>query len=304
MTAPLPVVDNGPTAELTAPATANRGSTITLTAAGSDDFGVKRVRFADGATTLGTVTTPPYTLQATIPADAACGSTRTYTAVVADSLGQTKSASATVTVTCTNPNPDPDPDPPAAPAIAFEDYSPRFSEGTNRVRLTPSAEAGIRRVEVFLGDRRVCRLNDAPFTVCDITVTGADVGRQALRAVITDGNGATAQATVNVVVAKFPTELSVKVKKKNLSGNRARRTVNGKVELPDDVTKEQGCSGKVTVKVKRNGRTIIDDVLKVTKKCTFSLEITAPRRGQTFKLSAEFGGNTVLRTAEISRRFS
>ena len=77
-----------------------RGSTITLTADGSDDFGIKRVRFADGAATLGTATLPPYTQTATIPADAACGSTRTYSAVVMDSIGQTVAASAPVTVSC------------------------------------------------------------------------------------------------------------------------------------------------------------------------------------------------------------
>ena len=36
--------------------------TITLIASASDDFGIKRVRFAEGATTLGTATTPPYTV--------------------------------------------------------------------------------------------------------------------------------------------------------------------------------------------------------------------------------------------------
>ena len=37
------------------------GDDVTLTATPADDFGVKRVRFTDGATTLGTVDAPPYT---------------------------------------------------------------------------------------------------------------------------------------------------------------------------------------------------------------------------------------------------
>jgi hypothetical protein len=303
LTAPLPVVDAAPTAGLSAPASAARGSAITLTATGSDDFGVKRVRFADGASTLGTVSTPPYTLQATIPADAACGSSRTYTAVVMDSLGQTRSASATVAVTCTNPNPNPDPEP-AAPSIAFDGAPTRLAAGRTLVAFAPTAQAGIRRVELFLGDRRICTLTQAPFTRCYVTPTGADVGRQALRVVVTDLRGSTAQATTNVTVAKFPAQLSLKVKTKGLSGGRARRTITATVKRPDGVTAAQGCSGRMTLKVKRNGRTIVDDVVKVARNCRVSLQITAPRRGQTFKLTAEFGGNPVLRTAEASRRFS
>ena len=52
-----PVNDAAPTVGLTAPATAKPGDTITLTAAPADDFGVKRVRFYDGSTTIGTVPT-------------------------------------------------------------------------------------------------------------------------------------------------------------------------------------------------------------------------------------------------------
>ncbi len=48
----MPIDDAVPTGGLSAPASAKPGATITLTATGSDDFGIKRVRFADGATTL------------------------------------------------------------------------------------------------------------------------------------------------------------------------------------------------------------------------------------------------------------
>ena len=47
------------------------------------------MRFAEGATTLGTATAPPYTVNVTIPADAACNTVRTFSAIATDSLGQT-----------------------------------------------------------------------------------------------------------------------------------------------------------------------------------------------------------------------
>ncbi len=106
LTAPIPVDDAAPSVSLSGPASANRGTAITLAAMASDDFGVKRVRFAEGFTTLGTATLPPYSVSVTIPADAACNTVRTYSAVATDSAGQTKSATFPVTVTCsTTPTP-------------------------------------------------------------------------------------------------------------------------------------------------------------------------------------------------------
>ena len=299
LTAPIPVFDEAPKGvTLTAPASADRGTTITLTAGGADDFGIKRVRFADGASTIGTVTVPPYTLQATIPADAVCGSTRTYTGVVMDSAGQTASASAPVSVTCPVVNPGP-----AAPTLAFNSPPTRLSTKTT-VRFTPTAGAGIRSVELFLGTRKVCSLTAAPFTSCDVTPTGADVGRQALRVVVTDQLGSTAQATTNVTVAKFKTSVAMKIAKKNVKGNKAKRTITGTIKVPANVTKTQACSGKVTRLIKRNGRSVFNQVVNVSKNCTFSRSVTAARKGQKFTVSAKFAGNSVLGTASSTRRFS
>ena len=301
LTAPLPVDDAAPTASLSAPASADRGTTITLTAAGSDDFGIKRVRFADGGTTAGIVTTPPYTQNVTIPADAACGSTRAYSAVVMDSRGQTKSASSTVKVTCPPPT-QPQPTP-AKPAIAFNG-APSTLSGTTKIQFTPTAEAGVKTVELFLGARRICTLTAAPFGSCDVTATGADVGRQALRAVVTDALGSTAQATANVTVAKFATKVTTSVKTTNVTGNKAKRTISGKIAVPANVTKAQACTGKVTVQIKRSGRSVLNQQVSLSKSCTFSRSVTAARGKQSFSVSAKFGGNTVLKTASQTRRFS
>jgi hypothetical protein len=302
LSAPLPVTDTPPAnVALSAPASADRGTAITLTASGTDDFGIKRVRFADGGATAGTVTAPPYALSVTIPADAACDSSRTYSAVVMDSSGQTKSASRTVAVTCPAP---PAPQPvPAKPSIAFNG-APSTLSGTTKIQFTPTAEAGVKMVELFLGTRKICTLTAAPFGSCDLTATGADVGRQALRVVVTDALGSTAESTANVLVAKFATKLTVSIKKTNVKGNKAKRTISGKIAVPANVTKAQACTGKVTVQIKRSGRSILNQQVSLSKSCTFSRSVTAARRKQSFSSSVKFGGNAVLAAASKSRRFS
>jgi hypothetical protein len=300
LSAPIPVDDAAPTlVSLTGPASADRGSAITLTASGTDDFGIKRVRFTDGGATLGTATLPPYTQAATIPAGAACDSTRTYSAVVMDSLGQTSAASTVVKVTCPAP-PQPAPGP---PSIAFSS-PPKTLSGTTRVQFAPVAPAGLKQVELFLGSRKVCTLTAATFTACEVTATGADVGTQALRAVVTDALGSTAQSTVSVVVPKFATKVATKVTKKNVKGGKARRTISGSISIPKNVTKAQACSGKVTVTIKRAGRSVLNQQVSLSKSCTFSRSVTASRSKQSFSITAKFGGNTVLSTASQTRRFS
>jgi hypothetical protein len=297
LSAPIPVNDFAPTISVSAPASAAPGSTITLTSAAGDDFGVKRVRYTDGASTAGTATLPPYALNVTIPANAACASSRSYGAVATDSAGQTAASSATVTVTCGPSNPGPTP-----PTIAFLSAPTTIASKTT-VNLTPTAAAGVKQVDLFLGQRKVCTVTVAPFR-CDVTPTGADVGTQALRAVVTDATGATAQATVTVTVPKFKSKVSVSIKRENVSGGKARRTVSGKVTLPAGVTKAQGCSGKVAVVIKRAGRSVFNQQVSLSKSCTFTRSVTAKRGNQSFSVSAKFGGNAVLTTSATSRRFS
>jgi hypothetical protein len=105
LTAPLPISDAAPTVGLSVLPAARPGDVITLTATPADDIGVKRVRFTDGSTTIGTVSAPPYSQTFTIPANAACNSTRTFTAIATDSANQTGSASRTLIVACQQPGP-------------------------------------------------------------------------------------------------------------------------------------------------------------------------------------------------------
>ena len=326
--APLPVDDAAPTVDLSSSAaSAPRGSQITLTAIATDDFGVKSVRFSSGAEQLGTVATPPYRLTTTIPADAACNSQRTYTALATDSDGQTASKSVAVTATCPAPPPDPgngggsgggsggggttSPAPGPAPVI-FTTTPPSISISTFPAVLTrstiltfsPKAPAGVARVDVFLGSRQVCALFKGPYA-CRVNATGADPGSQIMRVVLTDATGATAETSTRVSVQRFAAKLRVAVRSSKTPGGRVKRRITGTLLLPTRVTKTQACSsGRVTVVIKRAGRSISNQQLTLSKGCSVTKTITGPAAKQSYSIIARFGGNTVLRSASTNRRFS
>jgi hypothetical protein len=304
--APLQIDDAPPAVALTATATAEPGDTVSLTAAATDDFGVKSVSFYDGARRIGTASVPPYAAAITVPVSAACPAARTFTALVEDSSGQTSPGSATVQVRC---QPEPETPPaqspapvPAKPAIAFV-AAPSKLSGRTTVSFTPTTPGGLGRIDVFLGTRLACTVKAAPFA-CTIAPTGADVGVQALRAVVTDALGATAEVSVSVRVPKFTPSVSLTIARRAVSGGKVRRTISGRLVLPSAVTKAQGChAARVTVVVKRGGRSISNQQLKVSSACTFSTSITAAGKG-TFSVSARFGGNAALAAATKTRRFS
>ncbi len=306
----MPIDDAAPTGVTIAAgsSTVAPGGTVELTATAMDDFGIKRVRFSDGGTVLGDVAKPAYAQSVAIPATAECGSTRSFSALATDSLGQsTRSDAVVVTVACAPPTTPTTPTPPTtpvpvAPTIAFSS-KPVTIKGSATVRLAVNAPAGVRRVEVRLGDRLVCADLKAPF-VCTVKATGADVGAQALTATLVDQNGSTAVASTRVTVAKFAAKVRLTVARKAVKGGKVRRTVRGTLVLPAGVTKAQGCRGTVTVTIKRSGRALLNQQVKVSKACTFSRSVTASRSKQRFTAGARFGGTAVLKTASSSRRFS
>lgn len=299
--APIPVADLPPSVALRASAAvAARGAGATLTAEAADDFGVKSVRFSQGATTLGTVGAPPYRLAVTLPADAACDSTVTFTATATDSLGQSVASSTPVTATCATGSSG---STPAAPSLSVAALRGTLS-GSTRLTFTPTAPAGLRSVVVLLGSRKVCSVTAPPFS-CTIVPTGADVGRQAVRVILTDVTGATAEASSSVRVAALRPRVRLAVRRQSLSRGRLRRTITGTLIRPAGVTAAQGCSsGRITVVLERNGRSISNQQLALSRSCTFTKRVTGPRAAGNYTVSVRFGGNAVLRAASTSRRFS
>jgi hypothetical protein len=134
-----------------------------------------------------------------------------------------------------------------------------------------------------------------------VSPRGSDVGRQSLRVVVTDLNGATAESSRSVVVLQFkPKSLSLAA-----STRGSRTTITGKLKLPSQVSMAEGCkSGSVTLVVKRGNRVIDNSQVRLSRYCSFSKRITAKRSTAKLSVSARFSGNAVLATVNANRRFS
>jgi len=305
--APLPISDAAPTIDLSLDkAQYERGETAVLTADAADDFAVKKVTFYKGDEVIDTASLPPYKTEVAIPADAACG-TGSLSAVVEDSIDQTDSASVDLTVVDSVNNCESVPG--AAPTISLDVPAETPSSGSTATAEV-TAEEGVESVTFFIGTRQLCSVSTAPYT-CSILPTGDDVGGQAIRAVVTDTRSRSAEASNNTFVAKFSAGLTLNTKK---SGAK-KRIVTGKLSLPDRVTKAQACaSGSVTLKVSGGGRPTINRQVKVTSGCSFKTTVNVgkppkPKKGKKpkkrkFTVKANYSGNSVLKSATNSRRFS
>ena len=179
---------------------------------------------------------------------------------------------------------------------------PHSIAGKSRVTFTATAPAGLKSAAVVLGSRTLCVLTTAPFT-CDFAPLGSDVGGQSLRIVVTDQLGQTTESVRNVVVSRFVAKLKLRVAKKSTKAG-VKRTLSGTVTFPSAVSRTQACTGKVMLTIKRGGRSILNQEVPLSKRCTFSRSVTDKRGSQSFSAKVTFSGNTVLNTTRQSRRFS
>jgi len=337
---PGPVNDIAPSVTIATDAGSyHHGDKVTITAAPSDDFGIHDITFYDGAWQIGRVTTKPYKLSYTIPWDVTCV-TRTLTAVATDSSGQSGSSSTTIDIDANDcsgtPQPTPTPTATATaspvatatatvtvggevtatptpepqqqqqvrvasdgPSVSFGSVPGNIASAGVLVNVTPIAKAGIRQLDVYLGTRKICTLTKTPYT-CKVKPRGSDVGRQSLRVVVTDLNGATAESSRNVVVLQFkPKGLSLAA-----STRGGRTTISGKLKLPSQVTMAEGCkSGSVTLVVKRGNRVIDNSQVRLGRYCSFTKRISSGSKAK-LSVSARFAGNSVLAAVNANRRFS
>ena len=105
---------------------------------------------------------------------------------------------------------------------------PRSRSGGAPCRVGPFAPGGLAPVDFFLGTRKVCTAPRAPYE-CQIRPTGADVGTQALRVVVTDRSasrraqphGRRSSASRSAALASRPTG-SAHVQDQGLAGRRRR----------------------------------------------------------------------------------
>jgi hypothetical protein len=319
--APIAVSDAAPAVTVRAEKLEyRRGETVKLIAEPSDDFGIRRVTFFDGAVEVGSDNSPPYEAAFTLPADVACG-TRPVAATAEDSLGQTATGNSTAHVLCNPPRDEEPPvdepdDPPITPASAPVPPTVKLPDNlgaTGRdgavVVVSPTAAQGVAFVDFFLGARRVCRDAEAPYQ-CRIKPLSSDIGSQTVRAVVTDRAGLTGQDSRQVVVSKFtPRGLTIGVLRKRLPGNRVQTTVVAKVLATKGVKRSTACADGWVSAVVSDGRVTLKDVQKdLDSNCraviTRFTARTNDSRGLKYKVDARFGGTTVMVPVRKTRRFS
>ena len=307
--APIPVSD-APPATTVAPerATYRRGQTVLLTATPSDDFGIRRVTFFDGAREVGSDTSPPYSAAFTLAADAACGAHQ-VAATAEDSLGQTATGTSSYTVDCSDEpgGPGGPGEPLTPPTVKLPANLTALLRTGTAVTVSTESKQGVSSVVFFLGERQVCRDTEAPYS-CLIKPLSSEIGSQTVRVVVTDTAGLTGQDSRQVTVPKFsPRGLRLDVASKKLKSGKVRRTVTATVLPPAGVSRAAACAdGRLATVVKRGKTTLIDRETELSDRCRAVVtRVTAPRatKALRYQASVRFGGTTVLTTARKTRRF-
>ena len=170
-----------------------------------------------------------------------------------------------------------------APGITFTVATRLDPRAPTVLRADATDDRGIQRVLFMDDDRVVCNDDAAPFE-CPYQPRGEDVGRDTLIAVAIDTANQAAFVSRAVTVSRFrATRLSIAFRRGRASGT---------LGLPAALTKALGCRGTVTIRVRRNGRTIATRRMRLSRTCRYSVRIRVRRRAT---LKASFGGNTYVR---------
>jgi hypothetical protein len=149
-----------------------------------------------------------------------------------------------------------------------------------RIELDAADDRGVPLVTVFDDDGTICVLRAAPYA-CTWNPTGADVGRATLLASAVDSAGLSSLAIVRVRVGRFAAVLS----KPKAKRSRGRLRVTGRLVLPAAVTRAQGCSGDVTVRVRKAKKTV-----PLSRRCRYA----AALKVRTGRARVSFAGNSVI----------
>jgi Glucodextranase, domain B len=98
-----------------------------------------------------------------------------------------------------------------------------------------------------------------------------------------------------------PKGLGAKASPKTAKAFPYHYKVKGKLSRPTGITAKRGCSGKITIKVKRGKKTIYTTHATIGKKCTWSASVSLTHRGKVpghgkLQITPSFGGNKALAT--------
>ena len=188
-----------PTVSLSSSAiTVTTASSITLTATATDNVGVTKVEFYDGATLLGSKTATPYTQS--IGLTAGSNGTRSYTAKAFDAAGNTKTSSA-VSVTVNIPNTGDT----TAPTVSLSSSATSVTTASSiTLTATASDNVGVSKVDFYDGTTLLGTDTTAPYTQA-VSLTAANNGTHSYTAKASDdaGNVGSSNAisvVVNIVV--------------------------------------------------------------------------------------------------------
>jgi subtilisin family serine protease len=220
-----------PSVSLTAPVSgATLKDTVTVSASASDNFGVTRVDFYDGATLLGSDTTAPYSFSWN--SRNGPNGPRTLTARALDAAGNS-TTSAAVTVTADN-----DFTPPSVSLTAPSEGA--TLTGTVTLSATASDDRAMSKVEFLAGTSVLCSDTTAPYS-CSYNTRSLSNGARALtaRAVDAVGNNATS-AAVNVV---FDNDLTAPTT--SVTAPTAGAILNGTVLIEAEASDDRGTVTKV-----------------------------------------------------------
>ena len=165
-----------------------------------------------------------------------------------------------------------------------------------RLSATATDDHGVSQVAFIDSGGIICTDTTAPFE-CEYDPTGDDVGKNTIIAVATDTAGQTGIDLVRVKVDAFlPRKVSLGVTPKSDESTPFRFTARGSVSLPAGVTKDEGCSGHVAIRLRRGTRTVASGNANVRSDCTYSRSFgVASSQEGSILVTARFAGNDVLK---------
>ena len=197
-------------------------------------------------------------------------------------------------------------DSPPAVAFAAPAENALIPGGPSTVTVTATDDRGIARVVLIDDGRVVATDTTAPYAFA-YRPTANDVGSNTLIAQAVDTTNQAGTAIRVVRVDRFnPARVTAAVTPSRDRSRPYRFRTRGTVRRPAGVTAAQGCSGTVTVTVKRGGRTISTRRAKLTRTCAYASTVTFGSRRRLgtgrLRITARFGGNAVLKARSSPRR--
>lgn len=164
------------------------------------------------------------------------------------------------------------------------------------LNATASDDRGVSQVMFVDADGVICSDTTPPYA-CNYAPTGDDVGKNTIIVVATDTAGQIAIDIVRVIVNRFaPRSVSLALSPTRDASAPFRFTARGTVGLPAGVTRAQGCSGTVSIRLRRGRVTLGSGNATVRANCTYarSFTVSSSQEG-TVTGTARFNGNDVLR---------